>query len=444
MTNHHALFALTTALACVTIAAPTEARAQDEERSPLKLVVLNVAQKGGSPAVKAIARELEDNDAVELLDSEDVTIALRDFDLDESSLRKSSTRRKYSNRIYRLMRAQGIEGLLLVDVYSKGRKVQLVVIGPEGDELTDLKESTKRGRLSKSEARGMLRGAFQELGPAVLEFRENQAAIAETPEDSEDPFDASSEGGAGVEDKATRDPDAGSALETATRIGLGVFLGRRGLDVREGDATDDFRLTHASPFVGAGARIDLVPYVGGDNAFGVTLTGAYAPFVTIFGNAEDGTTEELSSAHIRVGGQLSYLRALGARSVLDVWGGAEYSSISIAANPFYTGNQYVYGRAGLGFTYRFNADASVRAHAGALPTFSADNSGGAFGPSPFSLGYEGGASLALSLSENIFFRLDYTFQLLSPDYPEPVAPITAQTRSTDIFNTGNVLVGFTL
>ncbi len=430
--------------AVVTAAAlctPSLASAQDEERAALELVVLDVAKSGGSSATKALRRELRALDSVNLGDSSAIQDELGNFDLDRASLRKSSVRRKYGNRIFRLMRANGIEGLLLVDVYSKGRKVQLVVIGPDGEELTDVKRSARRGKIGKDAARSMLRSAFKKLGPAVLAYREELSERTDdTPIDSAlDPDGV----GAAVKDEVPK-PTPRTTLTPGVNIALGGFVGRRGLEVLEGTDPNDFRLVHASPFVGAGARVDAIAWTEGSSALGITLTGAYAPFTTLSANPDGETTRELASSVLRVGGQVSYIRALGARAIVDVWGGGEFTSLTIASNEFYTGSQYGYARAGLGFEYTFNTDASARAHAGVLPTFTASNSGEAFGTSPFSLGYEAGLALALSLTENIFFRLDYTFQLYSPEYPEPLPPITAATSSTDIFNTGNVLIGFSL
>ena len=414
------------------LSAPAVAGAQERERAPLELVVLNVAKSGGAAASKAFRRELRELDSVNLGDSSALEDELGGFDLDRASLRKSAVRRKYGNRIYRLMRANGIEGLLLVDVYSKGRKVQLVVVGPDGEELTDVKKSARRGKIGRDATRGMLRAAFKKLGPAVLDYREE---LEERADDT--PIDAA------LDDEVSR-PTPRTTLTSGVNIALGGFVGRRGLEVIEGTDPNDFRLLHASPFVGAGARVDAIAWAEGPSAIGLTLTGAYAPFTTLPANPDGGPTRELASSVLRVSGQVSYLRSLGARSIVDVWGGGEFTSLTIASNEFYTGNQYAYARAGLGFEYKFNTDASVRAHAGVLPTFSASNSGEAFGTSPFSLGYEAGLALALSLTENIFFRLDYTFQLYSPEYPDPQPPVTAATSSTDVFNTGNVLIGFSL
>ncbi len=49
-------------MASLTTLAPALASAQDDERAPLKLVVLDVAQKGGASATKSLARELQDLD----------------------------------------------------------------------------------------------------------------------------------------------------------------------------------------------------------------------------------------------------------------------------------------------------------------------------------------------------------------------------------------------
>ena len=46
------------------------------------------------------------------------------------------------------LKSENIEGLLVIDSFSKGRKLQIVVLGPEGAELKDIKRNIKGGRIA--------------------------------------------------------------------------------------------------------------------------------------------------------------------------------------------------------------------------------------------------------------------------------------------------------
>ncbi len=129
---------------------------------------------------------------------------------------------------------------------------------------------------------------------------------------------------------------------------------------------------------------------------------------------------------------------------LDLFAGAELMRLTIEPNRLYTGTSYVMGRAGLGVSFRFGEGARLRLHGGATPIFTASNSAGAFGASPLSVGLEGGARLAFTLIEGTFLELNYTFQRMTPEFPDPVPDLggpKVSTAAQDMLHTGNALLG---
>lgn len=414
--------------------------------APLKMTLINVSTSGGERVHEQLRGILEENPNVQVFDDAEIKARLEDYALDLKILRKGDLRKKYKARIRRMLKTQGLEGLFLVDVYSRGRKLQLVVIGPEGAEIVDLERGVRNGQATNKQAIEVLQKAFAALGPEVLAYREahpDPGAEATEPEEPEEPDPSEEELRAALEAAKRR---AQGNLARKIDLGVGVFIGRRNMEVKEGDTPEDFRLEHGSPFVGVGVRADAIAttFSEGHAALGIGFFGAYSQFTTIFYDVDTNGKQELSSSFSRFGGELSYLRSLSPRFVLDGYAGAELISLTIAKNAFYTGNRYVMGRAGVGVGLRLGQEATLRPHVGVLPVFSADNSGGAFGSSPLSFGYEAGARLNFSLTESLFVQANYTFQYLAPTFPEPSAIIGVATSSTDLVHTGNLLFGLSL
>lgn len=427
-----------------TLDAPASARAQAP--APLKMTLINVSTSGGERAHEQLRSILEENPNVQVFDDAEIKARLEDYALDLKILRKGDLRKKYKARIRRMLKAQGLEGLFLVDIYSRGSKLQLVVIGPEGAEIVDLERGVRNGQATNKQSIEILQKAFGALGPEVLAYRDaNPDPSSEEPEEA-DPLEPDpSEEELRKELEAAKRRAQGN-LSRKLDLGVGVFIGRRNMEVKEGDTAEDFRLEHGSPFVGVGVRGDAIAttFSEGHAALGVGVFGNYAQFTTIFYDMDTNGKQELSSSFSRFGAELSYIRSLSPRFLIDGYAGAELISLTIATNAFYTGNRYVMGRAGVGVGLRLGQDATLRPHVGILPVFSADNSGGAFGSSPLSFGYEAGARLNFSLTESFFVQANYTFQYLAPDFPEPSAVIGAPTSSTDLVHTGNLLFGLSL
>lgn len=414
--------------------------------------MLNVSEKGASKAHRKIKVVLDENENIEYKSDRAILSRLDDYALNQKILQKSTLRDKFRKRIKRMMAQEKLEGMFLVDVYGRGRKLQLIVIGPDGRQLDDFKMGVRSGKPSSDQVIALLNDAFSVLGPEVLKARED--AEPEEPEEPEEPKppknDAPRENTDGQVSQGI-DPKKGAEarVKKAVNISVGLFAGRRNLEAVETNPENPnapFGLRHDSPYVGVGGDLDAVILSLGDGeaALGLSLYGSYAQFTTIFFQKDTNERLELSSTFSIAGGALKYIRSLSERFNFDAYAGAQLMSLTVDPNSNYTGNRYVSGRVGLGVGVQLSEDAKLHAHGGALPVFVADNSGGAFGDSPLSLGYEAGANFTFHLTQSFFLSAHYTFQFLQPDYPEPMSPVVRPSSSTDVFHNGGLMIGLTI
>lgn len=419
------------------------------EEDPLKLSFVNAAAKGGDSAHGTLSDFLEGSDDIDTTDQDKVWKVAAEFDLEQKDFRSSSLREDNAENFQKIMKELDLEAIMILDVFSKGRKMQVVTIGPSGREIADVRRDVNRGRLDKSEAKGVLKETFAELVPKVVEFREGggwDAFEEEEPEEEEEvsllPEEEEEEEGEeeelSLKEKAVKKKRAGKypALERGIRLQLGLLAGKRDLKLT---SDSGFELTHGSPFVGFGGRVDAVfAQLGSDAALGASLLGGYAPFTTIF--AEN---ETYPSQYARLGAELRYLKAFSETFLVNVFGGGEAMSITIDQNANYTGHRYVMARLGAGIIYQ--AGPVLLEIGGALlPVFGVNNSSGAYGEVPgLSLGFEPMAGLTFGLSEDLSVSLRYSGQIFSAKYPEPQLPIDAA-KSFDLIHSGVLSIGYSL
>jgi hypothetical protein len=424
---------------------------------PLKLSFLNAAAKGGDSAHGTINEFLKKSDDIDTTSQDDVwEYARKELGLEEKDFRSSSLREDNVKNFQALMKDLDIEALLILDVFSRGRKLQVVAIGPSGTEIADVRREVSRGRISKSEAKGVLKETFAELVPAVRDFREAGGWDAIDTEEEEDPGTADLIPEEDEEEGDEGDPEEGEgeeelslkekaikkrkgkypALQPGANLRLGILAGKRDLSMT---AESNFELTHSSPFVGFGGRVDFIfTQFGEDSALGATVLGGYAPFTTIF--AEN---QNFPSQYARLGAEVRYLKAFSPEFLINVFGGGEAMSITIDQNPFYTGHRYIMARAGAGILYAVGP-VNLEVAGAVLPVFGVNNSAGAFGEvDGLSLGFEPMAGLSFGLSDEISVMLRYSGQIFSVSYPEPVV-LNEEAASSDIVHTGLIAVGYRL
>ena len=224
------------------------------------------------------------------------------------------------------------------------------------------------------------------------------------------------------------------------------------MEVSETQSIPPDAIKHRTPLVGVGINLDAVALPIGDNKDSALLVSGffnYAPFKTEFKTqGGDGSTssETFSSNFVSVGGALHYRRFFTSSTLGGVYGGGEYISLRIASNPNYTGNIYGVIRAGGELGISFAPESYVFVHGGVLPVLTADNSAGALGESPTSLGYEAGGTVLFRLTDKVFARLGYRFEMVQPAFPEPTgdSKIDEPSESRDILHSGGLQVGFSI
>lgn len=416
------------------------------QQEPLKLAFVNASKSGGGDAYDLVKKFLDASDDIEVLNSDKVWDEAEEVGVSKKDFRSSSRRQESAREFRSVMKNLGIEAILIQDVFSRGRKFQLVVIGPSGEEVADIRKSIKRGRLKKSQTKEVLKEAFGELVPKVRDFRDNggwaayeepepeEEKVVEEEEEEEDSFDL-------VEDEEEEEPSVPGeyGLASGYRFSFGALVGSRNFSLT---SEEGFQLDHKSPWLGLQANVRAVfaTFGKGNQAIGANIFGGYAPFTTVF----DGT-DEFASDFARIGGELMYIHAIDENISIDVFAGGEARSITIAQNEFYTGNKYIGARAGA-FAKYASGVLSIGAGGAILPTFSINNSNGAYGDADgLALGFEANAMLGFDISDQINISVGYTFQTISVDYPEPkvVEPTQALTGS-DTIHSGTVMLGYML
>lgn len=421
------------------------------QEAPLRLSLLNAAAKGGSDAHSALNEFLKKSDDIDPTAQDEVwSYAAKELGLEEKDFRSSALREQNADNFKKLMKELDLEALLIIDVFGKGKKFQLVAIGPSGREVADVRRDVNRGRLSKDDAKGVLKDTFKELVPNVRDFRDKGgwAAAEEEPEEEEVSLMPEEEEEEVVEEEETEEDltlkekalkkreGKYKALTPGAKLQAGLLLGRRSLAMT---SDSGFELTHSSPFAGFGGKFDAIfAQIGDGSAIGATIFGGYAPFTTIF--AETAT---YPSQYARIGAELKFIKGFSPEFLLQVFGGGEAMSVTIDQNPFYTGNRYIMARAGVGILYQVGP-IMLELGGAILPVFSVNNSAGAFGDTEgLSLAFEPMGGLSFGITDDISAMLRYSGQLYSVDYPTPVV-LADPASSSDVVHTGMVAIGYGL
>lgn len=437
---------------------------------PLRLAFINASQKGGGDAYDTLLEFLEASDDIKVKDSEKIWAAAEEEGVERKDFRNSKRRAASSKEFRRVMKSLDLEAIMILDVFSKNRKLQLVVIGPDGKEVADVRENIKRGKVSKTQAKSILKESFAELVPQVRDFREagGWAAVKDEPRKTKEPEetdetdetdeeladeeltdeDEQTDDDASLKQQALSAQSSEYGLDPGFSLQFGALIGSRSLlmesELFATNPEEGFQLKHKSPFIGVAGRLEgiLTTFSGGSAAVAAAVFGAYAPFTTIFDN-----TEELPSAYGRLGAELTFIKAFSESVALDVFAGVEAWSITIDKNRYYTGNRYLSGRVGAYISYAAGP-LIVGAGAGVLPAFDINNSDGAFGTTELTLGLEGQAGLTARITDAIEASAGYTYTSISPDYPTPAIIGTPENpdpiSSSDVVHSAIISIGYRL
>ncbi|MFU8802509.1 MAG: hypothetical protein ACNA8W_01755 [Bradymonadaceae bacterium] len=415
--------------------------AQDDEE-PLRLVHINTAGETGTHSFNALQGILKQSNQIVLIPQTTFMAGASRYGLEMSTFRRGAEREANAGVFKKLLAELDIEGLVIQDVFGRGGStLQLVVIGPRGHELADIRRDARRGRVSNDDAMAMLREVFATLVPDVRGYRSEQEEIqrreAEAQRERELQSQRQSDQDLDLREQAIADHrERHGNLETGYNISAGAMIGQRLMRLASEDTSP---FNHNTPFVGIAGHAEGIFSVFDNDAgaFGAGLFGGYAPFQTEF------LEDLLPSTYARLGLDLFYLRALTSDFILRVYGGVEATSVTLTANDLYTGHRYILGRVGLGVNYLFGDFGALEINGGVLPILDADNSSGGFGEIETALGYGGSARLKINIGESMNVGLDYTFQLHSLTYPDPPNR-TEPANSRDMFHIGMISMGYRL
>lgn len=418
---------------------PGVGQAQDAE-TPLRLAFINVAGSAGSSAYSSIESILLQSNQLVLMDESVFLNGAAEYQVDLDTFRQSAARQENAETFHELMLALEVEAILVQDVFGSGGKLQVVVIGPRGNELKDLRRDIRRGRVSDEQAIDVLREVFSVVVPEVRDVRverEEQARLAAAEaaanrskvELVEEPT---------ILDQVLADRRAVyGELKKGYRLNVGALLGNRIMHLTQEDAERNF--DHGTPLFGFAGELDARFFLFSNHrgALGARLFGAYAPFKTAYEN------EQLDSSFMRVGGEVYVAYALSSDFVLRGFGGIETLSVELGENALYQGHQYMSARLGVDVAYSFGTLGSLALGGGILPILSTEIIGGSYGEGTGALGFEGAAGLKIEPYDSVVIGVDYTAQYYSLEFATPVAPNTAA-KTTDLMHMIMLSVGYRL
>ncbi|TXC75024.1 hypothetical protein FRC91_13090 [Bradymonadales bacterium TMQ1] len=426
---------------CVLVTGVGLATAQEQE--PLRLGYINTAGNSGERSYESIEDALEESTQIELLDEGDVLARAQATGLELATFRQSALREENRAAFARLMSEGNIEGLLIHDVFGGGNTLQVVVLGPRGEELADVRYSIRRGRIDQDGVMQVLREVFSALVPEVLAYRDEQALERQRQLEEEEAARAA-QTEAEVEPLAPEDDPRAAAvarhrqqygnLSPHLKVRAGLMVGQRMMRQSNAEA---FEINHNTPLFGGGARVDAMVAIfdGGRAALEVGGYFDFAPYTSQFAD------EALPGQYMRGGGQVRYVRGLGPSLKGRGLVGAELLSATLAPNALYTGHSYLSAQVGVGLGYAFGELAELNLAALFTPVISGTNSSGAYGEGSFAPSASAQVGLVVRSFEPFLIGVDYTYQLHLREFPEP-AIVDGPVSSRDQFHTVLISAGY--
>lgn len=373
--------------------------------------------------------------------------ALRANGLTPEDLRSGDDRDKHRAVIEESLDEANLEGLLLIDSYSGGRKLQVLGIGPEGSPVHEVKRKLRqRRRLRDAAAKQVLREVFAKLIPAIkarraeiaerkrreAEERRRRQEAEEARQRAQTQAKAGASSGGEVSSTMERGSTGGGRLGSTLAVSAGAMAGQRTFRLE----SDSVLVDQQVPLLGGALELRAAKGLGeGHLQLGVDADLAWAPFGIAFDDPALGAGI-LSGDFVRGGGALRVAWApidvlyLGARV------GADVLSITMDPNTTYTGHRYIWGRGGAELGVMPIEALTIAAQASALPVLQAVTSGDAYGAGDSGLAFEFGGRADVALESGLVVRLSYRYTPLDLSYQADAA------TSSDRLHTGMLTAGW--
>lgn len=403
------------------------AYAQDDEQeeAPYQIGVLDVSKKTSlskKPKAKIVDLLARANGVS--VDVDTFAVAAEDVGLDITELRSSDGREANKDKVAKTLKRAKLDVLLIIDVYKKGKSLQVLMLGGDGEEIYESKNTLrKKSTLKEEQAKGILKDAFTNAVPAIQAQREAEVEReAEEAQRQKEEEEAARKAAASKGDSKDDDdddtfddekPSSGEGpLDGGITLGIGPFFGLRGLVFQTGN----IEIENANPLVGGGTKLLAFKSLGGGKMHvGLDADLAWAPFGS---KSTDATGQEvsLSGNYVRGGGVLKFAYALADMFALGLHAGADVFSFTLDPNDLYTGHRYIWARAGLDILLIPTPDFHLGLHASALPVLSVVTADGAYGEAQSTVGLEAGATLGVDLSDMFGVLVDYRYTSVNVDY----------------------------
>ena len=357
--------------------------------------------------------------------------------------------KKKADEIKAQMEKDGIEAILVMDLISKGRRLRLVAIGPNGEVVYNEKANLdKRGRLEDEVAKRMLSEALTPVAPLIEQARAAKAALLAQqakPKALEETDEFGDPAGAAVTEQqdidTLKDSDvdlAAGPLGTQTRLSVGPFLGLR----TSSTTTSQVFLEQRNPFLGAGGQFSFVKGLAADTfSIGVEANIAWAPFSSELSAGAEGQTLEVGGNYLQGGGVVRLTYALNDLFFLGLRGGAEALSVTLDENATYTGHRYIWGKGGLELGLAPMENFTVWFFGHALPLIQAENSGNAYGEEGSSLGFDVGTQINALVTETVGIDLLYKLTAAETEFATPPQGQTTLPVSEELVHQVLVMAG---
>lgn len=423
----------------LTALAPS-AHAQDE--APIRLVFLNTDPSDGMGVYNSVKEVLELSKDLDLIDPDDLLSAGTKHGVKLETFRSGDKRKEAVGAFSRMLAGANAETVIALDVFGGGRTMQLVVIGPAGQQLADIRQRIGGSVPTQDESVTALKKAFKALVPRIREYREEQAKLeAASPDVGLVGLDEPNEDDT-IKARVIAEHRAKHAnLTRGLNPQVGAIFGARNFAL---ETEANYDVSHSSPFVGVGVQLDavLALFDAETSAVGASAFAAYAPFTTVF--AGPNGPEEKSSSFTDLRLDVYYMKGLSSDFIVKGGVGLEYMGVSIEPNAIYSGNDYFNLRAGLGVIYQFGELAEMHLNAAALPILNADVSDGKMGDSSVSFGGDVALRLDVTAFGPVRASLGYQFKYYQGSFESPrLAQLRGESVSTnDNFHVGHVLLGY--
>ncbi len=386
--------------------------------APLRIAVIDATSKTkySKKITSGVRSWLKKVDGVEYVKNGEISKALDGQGIEGKALRSSKTLKKNTDEIAEALGEAGLDGVVLVEGRSKGKYLDVIVIGARGDVIeTGSKKLKKKKRVKESEIKSALAEPLRVLNATVREQRsealaeEEERAIAASraateaaeaeANDTDDPY------GLGLKDEASLSPKGG-ALTPTFSIEVGGLLAQRSVSL----TNDVVILDHVNPFAGATARLD-VGTGAGPGRVGLTVIGAWGMGSALADDADLGEYT-LDATYASVQAELGYEFAVAETVAIGLSVRGERTSATLTENPRYTGHRYTLGGAKL-LARAALGPAQVELSGGPLAVIDAETSDGAYGAAalaPLGGFFAGGRVL---FPVNPMFALVATYELRS-------------------------------